>query len=117
MLYNKRGKFPNTKKYEQYEQKEVKTMKQQNGCLQLLDSVKQGSASYAFLSLQFERALGYAVYIERGDAYALELIGNKRRESEKIFRQIVRGELSPMHLREVAADQTVICPEKLEIFC
>lgn len=92
-------------------------MKQQNGCLQLLDSVKQGSASYAFLSLQFERALGYAVYIERGDAYALELIGNKRRESEKIFRQIVRGELSPMHLREVAADQTVICPEKLEIFC
>jgi len=84
------------------------------GCLTLLDFVEEKETSYAFFCLQFERAIYYAVYIERGDACALELIGRQKQEAKEIFARMVRGELSPIHLHEVAEDAE---RARLEIFC
>lgn len=88
-------------------------MKQKkNGCLTVLDWMEKENTCYALLCLQFERALSYALYIECEEEHALELIGTQRKDAQELFVQAVRGELSPIHLREVAEDST-----KLEIFC
>ena len=78
--------------------------------------VAQEGKCYGLLCLQFERAIRYAMYIEDGEEFALELLGNQRKEAEKIFDLAVRGGLSPLHLREVAMDQAVE-EEWMEIFC
>ena len=88
-------------------------MKQKkNGYLTVLDWMEKENTCYALLCLQFERALSYALYIEREEEHAIELIGTQRKDAQELFAQAVRGELSPFHLREVAEDST-----KLEIFC
>lgn len=88
-------------------------MKQKkNGYLTVLDWMEKENTCYALLCLQFERALSYALYIEREEEHAIELIGTQRKDAQELFAQAVRGELSPIHLREVAEDST-----KLEIFC
>lgn len=91
--------------------------KKQKGCLILLDAVDRETTKYALLCLQFGRAIGYAIYIERGEAHAIELIRCRRKDATEIFSKIVRGELSPMHLHEVISDQRAMSAEKLEIFC
>ncbi len=88
----------------------MKTKK--NGCLAVLDWMEKENTCYALLCVQFERAIGYAMYIEREEEYALELLGTQRKDAQELFAQAVRGGLSPIHLREVAEDST-----KLEIFC
>ena len=91
--------------------------KKNQGCLTLLKTAEQNDARYALLCIQFECAIGYAIYIERGEEHALELIGCRRKEATELFLRIVRGALAPMHLHEVIADHRTMSSEKLEIFC
>ena len=91
--------------------------RKKKGCLTVLDFMEQENITYALLCLQFECALSYALYIEREEEHALELIGTQRKDAQEIFAQVVRGGLSPIHLREVAEDQNKINAEKIEIFC
>ncbi len=88
--------------------------KKKKGCLTLLDFVEREETGYAFLCLQFERAIHYVIYIERGEECALELVGKQKQEAKEVFAKTVRGELSPIHLREVAEDAE---RARLEIFC
>ena len=80
-----------------------------------LEVVERNGKSYALLCLQFERAIRYAIYIDDEEKVALELIGNQRREAQMLFEDVVRGELSPVHLRDVASDQR-LDRETMEIF-
>ncbi|MBO5938221.1 MAG: hypothetical protein J6Q82_01820 [Clostridia bacterium] len=82
----------------------IKTAKK-TGIFTVLDFSEQEGRSYGLLCLQFERAIRYAIYIESGEECGLELVGNQRREAQKLFEQVVHGGLSPIHLREVAFDQ------------
>ncbi len=86
------------------------------GIFTLLDFSEQEGKCYGLLCLQFERAIRYALYIESGDEVGLELIGTQRREAQSLFERAVRGALSPIHLRDVALDQTKEATA-LEIFC
>ena len=97
---------------ELWEKEVVKMKTKKNGCLAVLEWREEENTCYALLCVQFERAIGYAMYIEREEEHALELIGRQRKEAQEIFAKVVRGGLSPLHLREVAEDST-----KLEIFC
>ena len=92
------------------------TKGKKTGNFTLIDFVAQEGKCYGLLCLQFERAIRYAMYIEDGEEFALELLGNQRKEAEKIFDLAVRGGLSPLHLREVAMDHAVE-EEWMEIFC
>lgn len=92
------------------------TKAKKTGNLTLIDFVEQEGRSYGLLCLQFERAIRYAMYIEDGEEFGLELLGNQRKEAEKIFDLAVRGGLSPLHLREVAMDH-VLEKQWMEIFC
>ena len=83
------------------------TKGKKTGNFTLIDFAAQEGKCYGLLCLQFERAIRYAMYIEDGEEFALELLGNQRKEAEKIFDLAVRGGLSPLHLREVAMDQAV----------
>lgn len=75
------------------------------GIFTLLEFEECEGKSYGLLCLQFDRAIRYALYIDGGEEFGLELVGTQRREAEKIFEQAVRGKLSPIHLREVAFDR------------
>ncbi len=87
-----------------------------NGIFTLIDFVERGNVGYALLCLQFERAIRYAIYIEREDAFALEIVGSKRKDAQKLFEDVLRSELSPIHLHEVAFDQRQ-GEEVLNFFC
>ena len=82
-------------------------MKQEKktGIFQVIDFANSEGRSYSLLCLQFERAVRYAMYIEDGEEFDLELIGSQRKDAQKLFEQAVHGALSPIHLREVAMDR------------
>ena len=61
-------------------------------------------ARYYLLRIRIERIRVYAIYIQRGEDVALELIGSDERKAEEAFLKAETGELSPQHLYDWASD-------------
>lgn len=64
------------------------------------------------LQIQFHRGEKFAMYLEEDGQWALEFLCEERSRAEIMFVQVMKGELSPLHLADFCQDEK----GKTEIF-
>ena len=68
--------------------------------------VKQNDGCALIKICVFEACV-YAIYVQKGEDIAMEIVGKNEERAEELFEQIVKGELSPIHLGDYIADKAL----------
>ena len=61
----------------------------------------------ALIKISVLGACVYAIYLKNGRDRAMETVGEDGERAEWIFEQVVKGELSPIHLRDYISDKAL----------
>ena len=78
---------------------------EEESCMRVLQQYKERDVRYALIQIRFRRTVRFLVYVEHHGESSMESVDMDMLRMRECFARLVKGRLSPCHLRDWIHDE------------